>query len=109
MDHSYFGQVSFFRGLLYGALASVFLNFLSSANHGGRHFYSAPHHKEASYDPVFSYEFCELFKNTYFKEHLRAAGSKTLGRRFFFNKVASMTEWKPLTVLERDPSTGIFL
>ena len=51
---------------------------------------------------------CELFKNTYFKEHLRTAGSKTLVRGFFFNKVASLA-WRPLTVLERDSSTGIFL
>ena len=58
---------------------------------------------------VFSCEFCELFKNTYFKEHLRTAGSKTLVRGFLFNKVASLMAWRPLTVLERDSSTGIFL
>ena len=57
---------------------------------------------------VFSCEFCELFNNTYFKEHLRTAGSKTLVRGFLFNKVASLMAWIPLAVLERDSSTGIF-
>ena len=58
---------------------------------------------------VFSCEFCKLLKNIYFKEHLRTAGSKTLVRGFLFNKVASLMAWRPLTVLERDSSTGIFL
>ena len=52
---------------------------------------------------------CELFKNTYFKEQLRTAGSETLVQGFLFNKVASLMAWRPLTVLERDSSTGIFL
>ena len=26
---------------------------------------------------VFSYEYCEIFKNTYFKQHLRMAASDT--------------------------------
>ena len=54
---------------------------------------------------VFFCEFYELFKNTYFKEHLRTSGSKTLLQGFLFNKVASLMA---LAVLERDPSTGIF-
>ena len=39
---------------------------------------------------MFFYEFCELFKNTYYKEDLGKAGSKTPVRRFLFNKVASL-------------------
>ena len=58
---------------------------------------------------AFSCKFCELFKNTYFKQHLRTAGSKTPVRGFLFNKVASLTAWRPLTVLERDSRTGTFL
>ena len=54
---------------------------------------------------MFFSEFCELFKNTYFKEHLRTSGSKTLLREFLFNKVASLMA---LAVLEIDSSTGIF-
>ena len=38
---------------------------------------------------------------------LRMAGSETPIRGSLFNKVASMTTWKHLTVLERDPSKGI--
>ena len=37
------------------------------------------------------------------------AGSKTLLRGFLFNKVAIQIAWRPLTVLERDSYTGIFL
>ena len=58
---------------------------------------------------LFSCKFCDLFKNTCFKERLRTAGSKTLVRGFLVNKVASLMAWRPLTVLERDSSTGIFL
>ena len=43
-----------------------------------------------------------LFKNTYFVVDLPIQGS-------FFNKVASMTTWKHLTVSERDPSKDIYL
>ena len=57
---------------------------------------------------MFSCEFYELFKNIYFKKHLRTPGSKTPVRDILFNKVASLTPWRP-SVLERDPSTGIFL
>ena len=32
-------------------------------------------HAEAP-TPVFSYEYCEIFKNTYFKEYLRTAASE---------------------------------
>ena len=45
-------------------------------------------------------EFCELFKIIYFVEGLRTA---------LFNKIASLTPWTHLTVLERDSSTGISL
>ena len=48
---------------------------------------------------VFSCEFCELFKNTYFKVHLRTAGSKTPVQKFLFNKIASLMSWRVLTVL----------
>ena len=58
---------------------------------------------------MFSCEFCESFKNTYFKEHLRTAGSKTLLRGFLFNKITRLMAWRHLTVLERDSSTGVFL
>ena len=58
---------------------------------------------------VFSREFCELFKNTYFVEDLRRAGSETTVRGSLFNKVASLTTWTHLTVLERDSSTGTSL
>ena len=58
---------------------------------------------------LFSCEFCELFKKTYFREHLRMAGSKTPVRGVLFNKVASLTAWRPLTALERDSSRVIFL
>ena len=58
---------------------------------------------------MFYCEFGELFKNTYFKEHLQTAGSKTRVRGFPLNRVASLTAWRPLAVLERDSNTGIFL
>ena len=47
--------------------------------------------------------------NLILKEHLQTAGSKTPLRQFLFNKVAGLTGWRPLAVLERDYSTGIFL
>ena len=50
-----------------------------------------------------------LFKNTYFLVDLRMTGSKTPIRESLFNKVASVTTWKHLTVLEREPSKGIYL
>ena len=49
-----------------------------------------------------------LFKNTYFVVDLRMAGSETPIRGSLFNKVASVTAWKDLTVLERDPSKREF-
>ena len=58
---------------------------------------------------VFSCEFCELFKSTYFIEDLQTGGSETAVRVSFFNKVASLTAWMLLTVLERDYRTGISL
>ena len=58
---------------------------------------------------VFSREFCKLFKNTYFLEDLQTACSQTPVRGSFFNKVASLTPWKLLTLLERDRRTGISL
>ena len=53
--------------------------------------------------------FVNYSRTPIFKEHVRTAGSKTLVRGFLFNKVASLMAWRPLTVLERDSSTGIFL
>ena len=47
---------------------------------------------------MFSFEFCEILKSIYFKQHLRTAGSKTPVQGFVFNKVASLTAWRPLTV-----------
>ena len=67
---------------------------------------------------VLSCEFCKLFKNTYFLEDLqtassetsvRTASSETSMRKFFFNKVASLTAWRLLTVLERDCRRDISL
>ena len=58
---------------------------------------------------MFSCEFCELSKNTFFKEHLQTTGSETLEQGFLFNKVATLVAWRPSTVLERDSSTGIFM
>ena len=49
-----------------------------------------------------SCEFRKLFKNTYILEDLQTACSETPVRESFFKKVASLTAWKPLTVLERD-------
>ena len=40
---------------------------------------------------MFSHEFCELFKNTYFVEDLRTAGSETPVRRSLFNKNSQET------------------
>ena len=54
---------------------------------------------------VLSCEFCELFKNIYFLEDLQTASSETPVRGSFFNKVASLTAWRLLTVLERDCRT----
>ena len=58
---------------------------------------------------IFSCEFCELFESKFFAEHLRTAGSGIPVRVSLFNKVGSLTAWSPLTVLERDSSTGISL
>ena len=56
-----------------------------------------------------SCEFCKLFKNTYFLEDLQTACSETPVMGSFFKKVANLTGWKLLTVLERDCRTGISL
>ena len=48
-------------------------------------------------------------KRIYFKEHLWTSVSKTPVRDFLFNDVASLMAWRPLLVLEKDSSTGIFL
>ena len=47
--------------------------------------------KKETQTQVISCEFCEFFKNTYFVENLRTAGSETPVRRFLFKKVASLT------------------
>ena len=54
-------------------------------------------------------EFCEFFKSICFVEHLRTAGSETLVSGSLFNKVASLTTWRLVALLERDSSTGISL
>ena len=46
------------------------------------------------------------FKNTYFVEDLQTAGSETPVRGSLFNKVASLTAWTHLTVLEAEAATG---
>ena len=51
---------------------------------------------------VFSCEICKIFRNSYFPEDLQTACSETPMRGSFFKKVASLTAWKLLTVLERD-------
>ena len=56
---------------------------------------------------MFSCEHCELFKNIYFKENLRTAGSKNRSG-FLFNKVASLAALRSLAVVERDSNTSIF-
>ena len=48
-----------------------------------------------------------IFKNTYFLEDLWTAGSVLPVRGSLFNGVASLTVWRPLTILERDCSTRI--
>ena len=56
-----------------------------------------------------SCEFCEFFKSDYFVEHLWTAVSETSASESPFYKVASPTAWRPVTLLERRSSTGIFL
>ena len=58
---------------------------------------------------MFSYEFCELYKNTYFVDHLQMVASETPVQGSLFDKVASLMTWRPLIVLVRDPSTNISL
>ena len=58
---------------------------------------------------VLSCEFCKLFKNTYFLDNLQTACSQSPVIGSVFKKVANLTAWKRLTVLERDCHTGIFL
>ena len=54
---------------------------------------------------MFSREFCELFKNTYFVEDLGMARSETLMLWPLFNIVASLTARTHLTVLETEAAT----
>ena len=58
---------------------------------------------------MFFCKFCLLIRNTYFVEHLPTAGSESPLQRSLFNKVASLTAWMPMVLLEKDSSTGIFL
>ena len=61
---------------------------------------------------LFSWEFCELFKITYFIEHLRTACSEMPVRGSLFSRfrfLQNLMAWRPLIVLERDSSTGISL
>ena len=48
-----------------------------------------------------SFEFCELFRNTYFVDDLQRSGSETPVRGSLFNKVASLAAWRSLKVRER--------
>ena len=50
-----------------------------------------------------------LFKNTYFAVDLQMASSEKPLRGSLFNKVASVMAWTHLTVLEKNPSKGIYL
>ena len=54
LNHFYFGPNFVFLETALGRFSQCFFkDFSSSANHGGRHFYSVPpHHKKASYGPV---------------------------------------------------------
>ena len=56
---------------------------------------------------VLSCELYKLFKNTYFLVYSQTAWSQTPVRGSFFNKLASLTPWELLTLLERDRRTGI--
>ena len=58
---------------------------------------------------MFSREYCALFKNAYFEEGLRMAGSETPVWRSLFNKVTSLKASTHLIVLERDSNTGVSL
>ena len=57
---------------------------------------------------MISCEFLDLFKSTYFVEHLRTAGSEIPVGGSLFNKAESLRVWRPLIVLERASSTGIY-
>ena len=50
----FLSKFCFFLGTVLGRFSQFFILFylLSLANHSGQHFYSAPHHKKASYGPV---------------------------------------------------------
>ena len=56
-----------------------------------------------------SCEFWEFFKTIFFIEHLRTVGFKTPLPGTYFNKVASLTAWRPVKLLERHSSAGICL
>ena len=43
---------------------------------------------------VFSYEFCKIFKNTFFVEHLRRVASNDMIIVRFFCKICSSLKWK---------------
>ena len=62
--------------------------------------------KRDSNTGIFPFEFFELFKDTYFVEDLRIAGSETPVLGSLFNKVASLLAWTHLTVLETEAATG---
>ena len=69
---------------------------------------SIPYLKRDLNTSVFG-EFCELFKNAYNLGDLLKASSETLVQGSIFKKVASLTAWRLLTLLERDHRTGISL
>ena len=54
-------------------------------------------------------EFCELFKNIFFVEHLQMTGPEIPVKGSLSNKVASLTGWRLLIILEKDSSTGVSL
>ena len=57
----------------------------------------------------FPVNFMNYSRRIYIKELSRTAASKTPVWGFLFNEVASLMAWRPLPVLERNSSTGIFL
>ena len=56
--------------------------------------------------------FCDFFKickNIYCEEYLQVAVSETPVSESVFNKFTSLTTWRPVTLLNRDSSTGVYL
>ena len=49
---------------------------------------------------MFSYEYCAIFKSTYFEEHLSTAAFNYDNLAMFFKKIC-YSEWKKSTILSR--------